>query len=114
MYDVYKDKCNIFIIYVSEAHAVDVWNIGESAGAINYKHKTIDDRIDCGMRFKQSHNLKVPMYYDNMNDEIESVLSAWPIRYYVIDHTKHISLVGSPDDSQYDVLEIFNHVNKYY
>ena len=42
----------MFIIYINEAHAADVWNIGESAGVINYSHKEIKQRIQYAIKFR--------------------------------------------------------------
>lgn len=113
MYEIYKDKCNIFIIYINEAHAADIWNIGESAGTINYSHKVIEDRIKCAQKFADEHKMKIPVYCDNMNNDAEVIFSAWPVRYYIVSYKKAldkitIDLIGEPDDSQFDVLEIFN------
>ena len=33
------------MIYINEAHTVDVWPVGLSAGTINYFHKTIQYRL---------------------------------------------------------------------
>ena len=62
--DFYKTNCDkyqMFIIYITEAHAADIWNIGESAGAINYSHKTIEDRIGYIDKMKKEHDLRIPI-----------------------------------------------------
>ena len=107
-YNQNKNKYNIFIIYITEAHAADIWNIGESAGTINYSHKTISDRISCAIKFRDTFKLDVPIYCDNMNDIAETYFSAWPFRYYVIDKNKNISMIGQPDESQFDLTILFN------
>lgn len=109
-YNEYKNRFNIFIIYITEAHAVDVWNIGESAGTINFAHKTIDDRIKCGIKFRDTFKLDVPIYCDNMENEAETYFSGWPFRYYTIDKNKNISNIGQPDDSHFDMISFFSSI----
>jgi len=107
----------MIIIYINEAHAADVWNIGESAGTINYSHKIIEDRIKCASKFVNEHHMKIPVYCDNMNNDAEIKFSAWPVRYYIVSHKESkttIDLIGEPNDSQFDVLEIFDFVDRMY
>ena len=108
-YDEYKDRCTIILIYISEAHAADVWNIGLSAGTINYSHKTIEDRLQCVNKFVNEFNIRIPVYADNMNDEFETKFAAWPIRYYIIENGKFLH-IGQPSDSTFDMTEIFTYI----
>ena len=107
-----KNKYNIFIIYIKEAHAIDVWNIGLSAGTLNYEHKTIDDRIHCIKKLQKEYNLSIPIIADNMNDEFETKFASWPFRYFVTVGQKIIK-IGMPDDSAFDLCELFEFVNSY-
>lgn len=101
----------MFFIYISEAHAADVWNIGMSAGTINYEHKSIQDRIRYINKMKNEHNFNVPIYADNMDNEFESVFASWPFRYFVtIGH--RLDKIGEPNDSSFDLCELFEYVNR--
>jgi len=113
--DFYKSNCNryqMFIIYITEAHAIDVWNIGESAGAINHSHKTIDDRIGCIKKMQKEYDLSIPVFADNMNNEFETKFASWPFRYFATFGNKIIK-IGMPDDSAFDLCELFEFVNNY-
>lgn len=93
---------NIFIIYISEAHAYDVWPIGMSAGTINYSHKKIQDRINCTVKMKNTFNLTIPIYCDNMNDEFQNELACWPFRYFVV-HKNKLIHIGQPENSTFEL-----------
>lgn len=97
----------MIMIYISEAHANDVWPIGESTGVINNKHQTVQDRVDCATRFKEEYDFNIPMYVDNMNDEFENVTSAWPFRYFVTKGSE-IVFIAKPEDSSFDILKIYD------
>lgn len=99
------------MIYITEAHACDVWNIGESAGTINFKHKTIDDRVTCMDKLKTTFNLSIPMYADNMSNDFETEYASWPFRYYVVKNKKLIK-IGSPDDSTFDICELLQYIEQ--
>lgn len=101
----------MFAIYITEAHAIDVWNIGESAGELIESHKNINDRINCMSKLKSKFDLTIPIYADNMNNEFESQYSCWPFRYFLIKNNKFIE-IGSPDDSQFDICELISSINK--
>jgi hypothetical protein len=101
------DKMNIYIIYINEAHATDVWNIGESAGVLNSSHKKIEDRIECIEKFKNEYKLTIPIYADNMENDFETKFASWPFRYFVT-QGKTIIKIGLPNDSEFDMFELFD------
>jgi hypothetical protein len=105
------DKFNIIIIYISEAHAADIWNIGLSAGTINYSHRTIEDRIACVDKLVKTFNISIPIYADNMDNGFETEFASWPFRYFVTKGTELVK-IGTPDDSEFDICELLQFVNK--
>jgi hypothetical protein len=110
-YETNKDIYNIFIVYINEAHACDVWNIGESAGSIIYSHKLIEDRVMYANKFKNDYHIKIPIYCDNINNNLETYFSAWPVRYYVFSSREtnmYIDMIGNPEDSELDIIELFD------
>ncbi len=106
-----KNKINMFIVYITEAHASDIWNIGESAGEIVESHKNINDRINCINNLQNKFDLSIPVYADNMNNQFETLYASWPFRYYVIKNNKFIK-IGTPDDSQFDICELIQFINQ--
>ena len=102
-------------MYISEAHAADVWPIGMSAGVINYKHKTISDRSKCANNLINTFDFNIPTYLDNMENELQTELSAWPFRYYVIDYDNKtkmykFSFIPNPSDSEFDLTELIDKI----
>jgi len=71
------------VIYVSEAHAMDVWPIGNTVCIPN--HKTIEERIEVAKKhLVEERNCKIPVLVDTMDDSFEKVYKGWPERYYII------------------------------
>ena len=104
----FQDIANIFIIYIEEAHAADECPIGESAGVINYKHKTLLDRIQCAKKFKDRYNYKIPIYTDNMDNSFQETFNCWPFRC-IITEQKKIKYISVPDRAEYDFMEIYQY-----
>lgn len=94
------------MVYINEAHAMDVWPIGESAGTINYSHKNLEDRKFYALKFKNEFQFELPIYLDNMQDEFENKLASWPFRYYILRGNK-FEFIPDPSDSWFDITELF-------
>lgn len=99
------------MIYINEAHAQDVWSIGESAGSINYSHKQISDRIGYAKNFKKEFNFSFPIYCDCMNNDFETKFASWPVRYYVISNKKLVN-ISEPENSEIDICALFDFLDR--
>lgn len=105
------NELNISFVYISEAHATDVWPIGRSAGVLNKKHHTIEDRQNCANNFIKEYDfVEIPTYLDNMKDELRDTLAAWPFRFYLIKYNKDSNFIfhhiGMPEDSEFDLTTL--------
>ena len=99
------ERIDIMIIYINEAHAADVWNIGKSAGTMNNSHKEIADRINCSLSLRTEFNSDLKIYCDNMNNDFETTFAAWPVRFFVIKRKK-IKLISEVNDSEINICDI--------
>jgi hypothetical protein len=96
------------MIYIREAHAIDKWNIGESAGELVYEHKTLKDRIECISKLKKKNNIQFPIYPDDMNDSLMIEYSLWPVRCYVI-YDNVIKYISVPENGEVNFCDIFQY-----
>jgi hypothetical protein len=99
------------MIYINEAHAVDVWPIGLSAGTLNYSHKKIEDRSACALKFIQTFDFNIPIYLDTMSNAFAEEFSVWPFRYFIIKWSKTsntfvFSFIPDPSESEFDITEL--------
>lgn len=98
-------------MYISEAHAVDVWPIGLSAGVLNKKHQNIVNRAECATNFINEYDFNILTYLDNMSNELQTKLSAWPFRFYLIKYNELIDkfvfkYIAEPSDAEFDLTII--------
>ncbi len=73
------------MIYISEAHAVDEWNLSNKF-SIN-QHKNIEERIKiCDEYVNKKFNISFNIYCDSLEKEksYEKIYSAWPERGYIV------------------------------
>lgn len=102
----------VIFVYINEAHAVDIWPIGLSAGTLNYSHKIIEDRQNCAIKFSNTFDFNIDTYLDNMNNDIQNVFSCWPFRYFIIEYKNDENVfrfkkIGEPNDSEFDLTQVF-------
>lgn len=110
-YTEMKNRINFVMIYISEAHANNIWNIGESAGDTCDAPLCIEDRTKSIIYMKEKYGLTFDIYADNMSNDFEKTYCPWPFRYYIIKNNKFLK-IGEPDDSQFDICELIEYINK--
>ena len=89
-YNRYKDKLNIFIVYISEAHFVEENGYGWAIG-YNYRipqHKTLEERIVRAKQLRDEFAINIPMFIDNMGHSFNLEYGAWPDMLYYITNNK--------------------------
>lgn len=107
----FKEILNIIIIYIDEAHAIDEWPIGNSAGVINFKHKSLKDRIGYALKFKKENKVNIPVYIDNFENDFKNIYKSWPFRAIIIKDEKLV-YNSTPVESEYNIIEIYDFLDK--
>jgi len=120
------------LIYIDEAHAIDVWPIGNAAGVLNKKHKSMEDRRRCARTFwkdrvmphifedMQKKNPKQTpptwlstLLLDNWNNHYKEAFASWPVRVHVVENaTGKIKFVSMTRDGLIDVTGVYRTFGK--
>jgi hypothetical protein len=91
----YKDKVNIIMIYISEAHASDEWPISRYTCT---QHKTVEERLNAANRMKQRFDCQFKIFVDSIDTDssFESKYLGWPERGYIFYKNKleYVSYAG--------------------
>ena len=106
----YRDVLNIYLIYINEAHASDIWPIGLSAGVINKSHKILNDRQRCAKNLIHRLEFKIHVYLDNMNNDFKKKFASWPFRAIIVKNTK-IVYNSALKNSEYDIMDLYKFMN---
>lgn len=75
-------RMHMLSIYIAEAHAKDVWPLGDKVSVLD--HKDMDERLAVANQFVADTGYDIPMLVDTMSNEFDDSFAAWPERYYLI------------------------------
>ncbi|CAG8441450.1 4279_t:CDS:2 [Acaulospora morrowiae] len=103
IYTRYKAQVDFYMIQIREAHASDVWPIGNIVDV--KEHRTLSDRLTAAREMVEKTQLKIPVLADTMDDSFLKLYSPWPFRFFiVIDGI--LKLVGMPKVAHYDTTDL--------
>jgi hypothetical protein len=87
MYEDYKDRAAMYVVYIQEAHASDVWQMPSNIrqNVVFAQPKSLDERYNIADSCVRKLNIKMPAIVDNFDDGTERAFTGWPDRLYVLD-----------------------------
>jgi len=94
-----------------EAHAQDIWPLGQHVCVLN--HKCLDDRIQTAKRFLNTTGFKLPMVVDGMDNEFIKGYLAHPERFYAFVDGK-LQFKAYPENAYYPIPQIRNWLLKHF
>lgn len=114
MYDKYNDKgVNFLSVYISEAHADDIWPIRTKKELRIKQHKTINDRIKSAILLKEFTGWKIPIYADTMDNKFETRFKTWPLRIFIVDSNQTFKWIMMIDkNASIDLNQIEQEITK--
>ncbi len=96
LYRRYQDVAAIYIVYISEAHALDGPRPGPRAEELGIReHTSFSDRCAVAKRLVGDKKLTIPCLVDSMDAVAEQAYQAWPDRIYLIATDGTLALTGN-------------------
>ncbi|RGB28539.1 iodothyronine deiodinase-domain-containing protein [Rhizophagus diaphanus] len=108
IYVRYKTQVDFYMIQIREAHASDVWPIGNIVDV--KEHRTLTDRLAAAREMVKKTQLEIPVLADTMDDTFLKLYSPWPFRFFVI-ADGILKLVGMPKEAHYDTTDLVECLN---
>ncbi|CAJ0640186.1 10184_t:CDS:2, partial [Entrophospora sp. SA101] len=105
IYKKYQGNADFYMIQIREAHASDVWPIGNIVDV--KEHRTLEERLAAAHEMVKATNLKIPVLADTMDNIFLKLYSPWPFRFFVI-VDGILKLVGMPKEARYDTTDLVN------
>ncbi|CAG8800723.1 17548_t:CDS:1, partial [Racocetra persica] len=103
VYDRYRSRADFYMIQIREAHASDVWPIGNIVDV--KEHKTLADRLTAADEMVKATKLKIPVLADTMDNIFLNLYCPWPFRFFIaVDGI--LKLVGMPKEAHYDTTDL--------
>ncbi|CAG8654611.1 15959_t:CDS:2 [Dentiscutata heterogama] len=103
IYIRYKTRVDFYMIQIKEAHASDVWPIGNIVEV--KEHRTLSDRLAAAREMVKKTQLEIPVLADTMDDTFLKLYSPWPFRFFVV-VDGILRLVGMPKEARYDTTDL--------
>lgn len=95
LYQTYKDKAHIYVIYIREAHPVG----GKRRPPKQFQiadPKTLEERRRVAREFADEVKVSAPILVDTIDDQVEEAYAGWPDRIYILDKDLRIAHKGEP------------------
>ncbi len=98
VYQHYKDKATIYIVYIREAHPADGWRTkgNDAAGIVINDPRTEQERDDVAGKCMSTLRFTIPCLVDGIDNAAEKAYAAYPDRIYVIDADGEIAYKSGP------------------
>ncbi|CAG8804324.1 15630_t:CDS:2, partial [Dentiscutata erythropus] len=108
IYMRYKTHVDFYMIQIREAHASDVWPIGNIVDV--KEHRTLSDRLTAAHEMVKKTHLEIPVLADTMDNNFLKLYSPWPFRFFVV-VDGILKLVGMPKEARYDTTDLVECLN---
>jgi len=116
LYRKYRHRAQFLSVYISEAHALDEWPVGNGYDGRKafYQHKSLEARIDAARQFVEDYRFPVPMVVDRMDNQFDNTFASWPVRFYIL-HGGKVYYKAMPKLDEYtysfdELEERFHHL----
>lgn len=86
----------VTIVYIREAHARDVWPIGDDISSAVTAPRTNAERCRLALQMCKALSLDLPVLVDPVEDSFESSFAPWPFRFYVVDREARLRYKSQP------------------
>lgn len=86
----------VVIVYIREAHAHDVWPIGDAVSQSVQTPGSDKERCALAQRMCEELGMDLPLYVDPVEDSFEAHFASWPFRFYVLDREARLRYKAQP------------------
>lgn len=98
MYDAYQDRVTFYVVYIQEAHPIDLWQLPSNVrdGVLFASPRSDDERTATALTCVRKLGIRIPAILDSIDNRTERAYTAWPDRMYVIDKKGYVVFKSAP------------------
>ncbi len=108
MFAAYKDRADVVVLYIREAHPTDgrqsQANVRE--GILIKDPRAVEERRQVARQFASQFKVSLPIFVDTMDDRVGRAYTAAPDRIYVVDARGHVAYKGGPGPRGFRVSDV--------
>ena len=108
LYDQYQDQVEFLVVYITEAHPSDVWQMQSNIrdNVVFATPRNEEDRALIAGACVRKLGIKIPALLDEFGNVTEKAYTAWPDRLYLIDATGRVAYKSKPGPFGFDAGEL--------
>jgi hypothetical protein len=98
LYQQYRDRAAFYVVYIQEAHPVDLWQVDSNRkdGVLFASPRTNEDRTDTAAVCVVRLAIKLPSLVDDIDNRTERAYTGWPDRLYIVGTDGRITFKSAP------------------
>ena len=98
LYEQHKDQVAFLVVYISEAHPSDVWQMESNVRdkVVFASPKNAEERALLAGTCVRKLGIKIPAVLDEFGDSTEKAYTGWPDRMYLIDRNGKVAYKSKP------------------
>ena len=98
LYEQYKDRVQFLVVYITEAHPSDVWQMESNIHdqVVFASPKNEEERAFVAGACVRKLGIKIPSVLDEFGNSTERAYTGWPDRMYLIDAQGRIAYKSKP------------------
>jgi hypothetical protein len=98
LYEQYKDRVQFLVVYITEAHPSDVWQMESNVRdqVVFASPKNEEERALVAGACVRKLGIKIPAVLDEFGNSTERAYTGWPDRMYLIDSQGRIAYKSKP------------------
>ena len=112
IFDRYKDRAAFYVVYIKEAHPIDLWQMksNERDHVLLYSPRTDEQRFENAGQCVRKLGIRIPALIDSVEDRTELAYTAWPERLYVIEPKGRIAYKSEPGPFGFSPSDMERHL----
>src|SRR5512143_3700358 len=86
MYRQYRDRATFYVVYIEEAHPIDLWEVDSNVkdNVLLRSSKTDAERSQTADLCVVRLAIKIPALLDRLDNRTERAYTGWPDRLYIV------------------------------
>ena len=115
IYQQYREKADIYILYIREAHPTDGWQLDSNRqGNVEFAQpQSLDERQEVASACTLGLKFSIPTLLDNMDNAADIAYNGWPERLYVLSTEGKVAYQGGKGPYGFDIEELDKFLQEY-
>ena len=108
MHSQYGDRAAFYVVYIQEAHPVDLWQVSSNVkeGVLFASPATAAERAETADICVVKLAIKIPSLVDGIDNRTERAYTGWPDRLYVIGTDGRVHYKSAPGPFGFSTSEL--------